>query len=249
MTRWSSLPGLLKKDQKEAGASATVQGSTRGALARTLIGLSKRRELSFGQMMFVGESLGALGMSADASRVFQDTLNRTQADAVFARQAANGMTRLRTELLKVLRRDGKFDEALRQVEQLIRDNPRALEPLMEKGRILEALAEKEPARFDGAVNHWTMVRMRLQGMRPKPPEYYEVIYHVAKCLVREAETSSVPATRADCAKQAEQVLKAALVLSPRLSGPETVAQYNELLSKALAIQGRRPDAGRKGGKK
>ena len=42
-----------------------------------------------------------------------------------------------------------------------------------------------------------------------------------------------------------QVLKAALVLSPQLSGPDMVAEYNALLSKAMVLQGRRPDIGKK----
>ncbi len=239
---------LLSSDHHKADASPRPV-ATQSLLARTLVGLSQRQELSFGQMMFVGETLGALGMSAEASREFQNILKRTQTDAEFARHAEKGMTRLRTELLKVLRHDGKFDEALRQVEQLIRDNPRALEPLMEKGRILEAWAENDPARFDQAVNHWVTVRMRLQGLRKKPAEYYEVMYHVARCLVREAETSTDPAARADRAKKAEQVLKAALVLSPQLSGPDMVAEYNTLLAKAMVLQGKQPNVGKQVEKK
>ena len=63
----------------------------------------------------------------------------------------------------------KFDEALKQVDQLIKDNPNALEPLMEKGRILEAWAEKDPAKFDEAVAHWAMLRQRLAGACRRSP--------------------------------------------------------------------------------
>ncbi len=44
----------------------------------------------------------------------------------------------------------------------------------------------------------------------------------------------------DKAKKAEQVLKAALVLSPKLNGPDTVARYKVLLNKAITMQGRTP---------
>ena len=117
---------------------------------------------------------------------------------------------------------------------------------MEKGYILEGYAEKEPARFDQSVSHWVMLRTRLQSLRPKPPEYYEVMYHVAACLVREAEKSKDKATTSDRARTAEQVLKAALVLSPKLNGPDTVARYQVLLDKAIVLQGRPPE--RKDGK-
>jgi hypothetical protein len=112
---------------------------------------------------------------------------------------------------------------------------------MERGQILEAWAEKDPAKFDQAVGHWVMLRTRLQPMRKKPAEYYEVMYNVAKCLVREAERSTDKAVVLDCAKKAEQVLKAALVLSPKLNGPDMVAKYRVLLDKAITMQGRSPE--------
>ena len=168
-------------------------------------------------------------------------------DPEFAKRAKKAMSLLRTELLKALRKQEKFDEALKQVDQLIKENPNALEPLMEKGRILEAWAEKDPAKFDAAVGHWAMLRNRLQGMRKKPDEYYEVMYNVAKCLVREAEKSQDKAKAVDCAKKAEQVLKSPMILSPKLNGPDTVAKYKVLMNKAIVLQGRSPDT--KGEKK
>ena len=79
-----------------------------------------------------------------------------ETDPEFAKRAKKAMSLLRTELLKALRKQEKFDEALKQVDQLIKENPNALEPLMEKGRILEAWAEKDPAKFDdgrGPLGH------------------------------------------------------------------------------------------------
>jgi hypothetical protein len=73
------------------------------------------------------------------------------------------------------------------------------------------------------------------------------MYRVAACLVREAEKSKDKATVLDRARKAEQVLKAALVLSPKLNGPDTVARYEVLRDKAIALQGRPPE--RKNGKK
>ena len=97
------------------------------------------------------------------------------------------MPRVHAQAIGLLRKQGNFKEALDQVDELIKAHPRALEPLMEKGYILEGLAEKEPARFDESVSHWVTLRSKLQALRPKPPEYYEVMYRVAACLVREAE--------------------------------------------------------------
>jgi tetratricopeptide (TPR) repeat protein len=212
--------------------------SSQELLGKILLKLADRKELGLGHTIFIGQSLNALGMTDPAGQQFQKILKRAETDPEFAKQSQKAMSLVRSELLKALRKQEKFEEALKQVDQLIQENPRALEPLMEKGRILEALAEKDPAKFDEAVAHWAMLRNRLQWMPKKPVEYYEVMYNVANCLVRESEACKDKAVAFDRAKKAEQVLKAALVLSPKLNGPENVARYKVLLDKAIALQGR-----------
>jgi hypothetical protein len=64
------------------------------------------------------------------------------------------------------------------------------------------------------------------------------MYNVAACLVREAENAQDKAVAMDRANNAEKVLKSALILSPKLNGPDTVARYKALLDKAIAMQGR-----------
>jgi hypothetical protein len=112
---------------------------------------------------------------------------------------------------------------------------------MEKGRILEALAEKDPAKLDEAMAHWTDLRNRLQRAPNYRNEYYEVLYNGVNCLIRQSETSKDKTIAFDRAKKAEQVLKSALVLSPKLNGPENVAKYKALLDKAIALQGKSPE--------
>ncbi len=151
------------------------------------------------------------------------------------------MTRVRAQLAGLLRKESKFEEAIALVDQLIKDNPNSLEPLMEKGRILNDWSEQDPAHFDDAVAHWAMLRTRLEPLRKKLPEYYDVMYNVAACLVREAEKSDDKKIVTDRARTAEQVLNYALVTSPKLSGPDTVERYKVLLKKAILLQGRSPD--------
>jgi tetratricopeptide (TPR) repeat protein len=151
------------------------------------------------------------------------------------------MSRIRSQLIGLLRKEGKYEEAMRQVDQLIKDNPNALESLMEKGRILDAWSEKNPAKFKEAVAQWTAIRSRLAPMHKKPPEFYDVMYNVAASLMREAQQSRDKSVAAECAKNAEKVLKSALILSPKLNGPDTVARYNVLLDKAITLQGRSPE--------
>jgi len=229
--------GIQKEELKAAQARLA---SMEDLLGKILLNLSQRTELGLGHMIFVGETLNTIGKTVEASQLFQAILKRMEADHEFAERGQKALSLIRTELLKALRKQEKFEEAAKQVDQLIQEHPRALEPLMEKGRILEAWAEKDPTKFDLAVGHWATLRTRLQPMKKKPPEYYEVMYNVAKCLVREAEKSTDKAVALDRAKKAEQVLKAALILSPKLNGPDTVARYKVLLDKAITLQGRSP---------
>ena len=111
---------------------------------------------------------------------------------------------------------------------------------MKRARILEAWAEKDPAKFDEAVAQWSLVR-NVPALKKRPEEYYDANYSVAKCLMHEAQQSKEKAVTLDRAKKAEQVLKACLVLNPALSGPDMVAKYKVLLDQAIALQGRPPE--------
>ncbi len=133
----------------------------------------------------------------------------------------------------LLRQKKEYAQGLAEVDKLIAAYPNALEPKMEKGRLLQDWAETEPAHFDEAVAHWTMLRTRLARFAKKPPEYYEVVYNAATCLV----TESFKKQDAKKALQAEQLLNATLVLSPKLSGPDMVARYKAQLAKARELRG------------
>jgi hypothetical protein len=82
------------------------------------------------------------------------------------------------------------------------------------------------------VAQWTEVRLLLGRLQQRPPEYNEVIYRTASCLYAQWQKTKQP----ERLHQAEQVLKSTLVLSPRLSGPDQVAQYRELLKKITAAR-------------
>ena len=68
-------------------------------------------------------------------------------------------------------------------------------------------------------------------MRKKPIEFFEVMYNAAFCLVQEAKATGDRSKAGD----AEKMLKSALILSPKLNGPDMVAKYNVLLNEAISI--------------
>jgi hypothetical protein len=72
----------------------------------------------------------------------------------------------------------------------------------------------------------------LEKIKPRPPEYFEVIYKCAVCLYTQYEKTKDKAKLSD----AEKLLNATMVLNTKLSGPDMVAQYKALLKRIKAAQ-------------
>jgi tetratricopeptide (TPR) repeat protein len=196
--------------------------------------LAPRKQHALPALIYIADTSAELGETDRAGQLYQTILQQADGDPAFKQANAAALTRIQARLVGLLRQKGQYAEGLAQVDKLIAAHPNALEPKMEKGRLLQAWAETEPTHFNEAVAHWTMLRTRLSKATKKPPEYYEVVYNAANCLFAE----SMKARNPQKALQAEQLLNATLVLSPHLSGPEMVARYKELLRKARQLQGR-----------
>jgi tetratricopeptide (TPR) repeat protein len=209
-----------------AEANAKAAG-LKQLLRKMLDALLKRQQLSLADMVHLGDLCSVAGSNEQALAQYQRILDRVQQDPEAAQKAGRAIIRVRAQLVGLLRTQGKFEEAAKQCDELIAKNPRALEPRMVKGFILEDWAKQNPEKFVDAVAQWTEVRMMLGRMAQKPPEYYDVIYHTASCLF-ELYQKTKDAARL---QQAEQVLKSTLVLSPNLNGQERVEQYRELLKR------------------
>jgi tetratricopeptide (TPR) repeat protein len=201
-----------------------------GQLLDLIVG---RKELAVQQMIFVGDTCVLLKKNDKAREVYQRLLDSIDADPTAKETAGAATTGLRSRLVGLLRADGKLEEANKQVDALIKAHPTALGPLMEKGNILEALAQRDPKRNEECVAHWTDLRVKLGRSKTRPPEYYEALYNAARALVRQARQSK----NTEKALQAEQMLKSTLTLTPKLSGPDMVAQYDALLKQAVLLRG------------
>ena len=243
---WKKAVGLVTELENGKRIDDLADAKKRLAALEQMLGkfldkLAKRQDVSLAGMLFLGDTLTAVNRTAEAGEEYKKILGRAAADPEFAKTAQKALTRVHSQLAGLLRKQGNYEEALTQIDQLLKTNPRALEPLMERGYILEGLAEKDPARFKEAIGHWARLRNMLQNIRPAPAEYYDVIYHVASCLMREAEKSNDKTIVTERANTAEKVLKSVLILNPKLNGPDTVARYKVLLNRAIALQDRSPD--------
>jgi len=200
--------------------------------------LAERKDFTVAQLLYLGDASAGLKKNEKARDYYDRMLKAIENDEDAKKTAAGSITRVRSKLLGLLRNEGRYEEARKQVDALIKDHPNALEPLMEKGRILQDLATRDPKRYDDCIAHWTEVRVKLGAIRKRPPEYYEVLYNAAFCLVQVAQRTK----DGDKALQAEQMLKSTLTLSPNLSGPDMVAKYNALATRANKLRGTLPTA-------
>jgi len=220
-------------NEKAIAASKAKLKAVKELLSKLAKKLAQRKQLNAFGSVFVADTCLTLEMKADAKKLYQDFLERLSNDTDFARTAIKAKTRVLAQLIGLLREEGNFEEAYRQVVELVKTNPRSLEPRMEQGRILQSWAEKDATKYAGAAKQWTMLRNVLQSMTKKPPEYYEVTYNLAYCLAALGITDKQP----DKLKESAQVLKSTLVLSPQLNGPDMVAKYNALLTNLTAKLG------------
>ncbi len=215
---------LAAEQSKEEGRinnAKLAETAGREALTKVLAQLETRKQFDLGGRVFLAESSQDLGANDKARELFQAILKQAEDDPAFAKVAAKAKTRILSQLIGLLRSDGKYEDALTQVEKLLKDQPNALEPLLEKGHILQTLAEKNPQRYGEAVQWWTDIRLKMaKSSGKKPAEYYEVIYNCAVCLVAQKK----PETN----QQAAQLLGSTLALSPELDGPDRVEMYKAL---------------------
>ena len=223
----------------EAGSDNPVakeKSATDVAGAKQLLGMlvgqiAKRQNNSLPNMIYLAELSDKVGEADSARNLYTTVLPLAEKDPKFS----GFVPRLRSNLAGLERQKGNFDAALTQIEAMLKVNPNALEPLMEKGRILQAWGEKDPGKFAEAVNHWASLSGKLRADKPQKPAFFEVNYNAALCLVADAESTQDQAKKAEKAATAGKLLKGLLFNKPKLDGPENVARYKELIKRVDKI--------------
>jgi predicted O-linked N-acetylglucosamine transferase (SPINDLY family) len=202
---------------------------------KLLAKMSSRKEFSIPATVYFADMCLAAGLPDVARDAYLRVANRAEKDPAYAKSAGKALQRVRAQLVDLLVKTGDYEEAYKQISQLAAANPRALDLLMTQGRILQSWSQRDASRYAEAVAHWARLRNMLLGAVKKPPEYFEITYNLAAALYGQAAEAKDKAQAAEKAKEAEKLLKSTLVLSPNLSGPEMVEQYNALLKKVSAL--------------
>ncbi len=199
-----------------------AQKTVRDKYVSLLEQLTARKQYDLQGLLFLADICLDAGLTEKGRDQYQAIIDRAAGDPNFAKKSAAAVINARAKLIAVLRQEQKYDEALKQVEALLKDKPNALEPMFEKGNILQTLAEKDPKKYDKAAEYWATLRNKLQNpsQLKKPPEYYEVVYNLAFCLIAQKQAEKYT--------QANQLLSSSLAISPTLDSPERVTKFKEL---------------------
>lgn len=178
---------------------------------------------SFDSLLFAGNAMLSLDMPKEAEDVFNRMLATYSKDPEFLKnpKSANTLLVIKLKKAEALRKERKFDDALELIDKLITENPRQLEPMLQKGMMLEdqARVQRLSAFWNGSFNYWKGLSSQLEKLRPRRPEYFECVYHMAVALQNLDK-------KADAAK----ALRGVMTLSPSVGGPEMKAKYQALLS-------------------
>ena len=223
------LGKLLEKEMESLDKKGDKAGKSRtqAAYLKFLNALAASKSgQTYESLQWAGEQMLALSNPKDAEAVFRTILKSYEKDEVFLKTSGSGdrLLRTRLKLAASLRGQRNFAEAESMISLLITENPKTIEPLMEKGHLLEDKAAADQnaiskGSWSLAFNQWKSIATRLGSARAKPLEYYEAWYHAALALSKEGKP-----------KEARQTLASIMRLSANVGGPEMKKKYTDLLS-------------------
>jgi hypothetical protein len=228
--------------------------SVKDMLADMLKKLAARQKMTPPTLVYIGNLFDAIDLPNEAEQQYRSVLERAKDDPDFTKDKENArlVNAVRAKQVSILRKRGKYQEAVDVATNLINQFPNALEPLVERARIYQDWAvTRDPSKFDDAIASWTEIRRRLDKTmaRPEPKNpaerasyrglqtsYFEAIYNTASCLLAQAKRlqSTDKAAAAQKAKLGEQVLTAVLQSHPKLDGTNATQKKFAAIKAQLA---------------
>ncbi|MGZ3487171.1 MAG: tetratricopeptide repeat protein, partial [Isosphaeraceae bacterium] len=221
--------GRLRDKKDSSGLKKTQQ-----AYRSFLTALSESQSgQTYESLQWAGESLLALDAGPEAEKVLRRVLGDAIGNPAFLNQSGGPERILRTKLklADALRTQGisdrkKLDEAASMVDELLSQYPRYIEPLIEKGMLLESQAQAvesqaqaDRGEWSAAFQHWQDLAQKLSRTRPRPLAYFDAWYHAAYTLHRQNENT-----------KARQTLNGIMRLNPGVGSPEMKSKYEQLLN-------------------
>ena len=234
--------------------------SVKTMLGEMLTKLSSREKMTLPTLVYIANLFDAIDMANEAEQQYHSVLQRAKNDPEFTKDKENVklINAVRAKQIGILRKRGNYQEAVDEAKNLIAQFPDALEPLVERAKIYQDWAAKDPAKYDDAIGSWTEIRRRLDRTvsMPEPKSsrekeryrglqasYYDAIYNTAACLLAQAKRlqTTDKAAAVQKAKTGEQVLTAVLQSHPKLDGTDgTIKRFAAIKAQLAAFRGGMP---------
>ncbi len=217
----------LKKRNDKAGLARTEQAYQKFLMA--LVGTKTGQ--SFGSLRWAADNLLKLGSAKEANDVYSTLINTYGKDPQFLKSsgAIEQVTLVKIKQVAALRTLGDLAEAESQLNEIIEQNKRSIEPQMEKGYLLEAKASAKQGAWVVAYNHWKELALKLGRMSPKPNQYFEAWYQAALDLKAIGDAERDSAKKKSDYDMAKSTLRSVMKLSTNLGTPEIQAKYEQLI--------------------
>ncbi|HEX3998884.1 MAG TPA: tetratricopeptide repeat protein [Pirellulales bacterium] len=235
------LKELREKLDKLADASPAETEALRNRISAikdmlgTMVGkLASRKELGAKSMIYLGTLYSDVDDYDDAEKQYKALLARADSDPDFKQEAAPSFLWVRGQLVDLLGKRGKLDEATAEIAKLRKERPNNLDFMVVEAKLWQEWGQKDPARYDTAVQKWTEIRRRLQHQPGKAGAaiYYDSVYNAAFSYFMEANKLALnPGKKGDAVKKiqdAQKILKSELIPNPKLDGPDSIKRFKGL---------------------
>jgi hypothetical protein len=230
-------------------------------LSDMLSKIAERKQMSLQTMVYVGNLFSDIEMPSEAEKLYGAALEKANADPEFLKNKDNAklINAVRARQVSLLRVRGKYREAIDEANKLCAAFPNALDPLVERAKIYQDWAGKDPTKYDDAITGWSEIRRRLERQVPSGDSrtrsggdqqraleqtYFNSVYNIADCLLKQAIRLQGAGDKAGAAKKAvlgEQVLNSVLQKFPKLDGTEaTMKTFTAIKAKLAAFRGVQP---------
>jgi tetratricopeptide (TPR) repeat protein len=224
-------------DAKGVAEAGKRLGEYDSLMRELLKRISDRKQFTPSAMRSVIELCSEVNLIDQAAKLCQDLQEKAENDPNFAKYKSWVLS----QKIGLSRKAGRFEEAAAAAEKLVEENPKALDPRMELGRIYEDWAQTDPNQFDEAARRWGQVRNLLDPAKRRKEfaaPYYEANYQASACMFQQAKQLLPKDKKAavDKATEGGKFLTSSLVQAPKLSGPDMVTRYKALLDEIKAFR-------------
>lgn len=210
-----------------------------------------------GTLNWVAETFAGIGagfddegdvLSEDARKYYQNAIVAFQNILDKGGLPAKMATQIRVRMASVMGKTHEFPRSLAVLEQVLAENPSAINVQVEAARLLQRWGREDPSKYSTAIagggqqsNIWGWGKIATGTLSHKQfrATFYEARYEVARCQLDLAH-SKQGAEKEKLIADASRIVAKTKHLYPTLGGIEWSNKYNALGNRILIAQGKKP---------